>query len=197
MHTAGCYTRRVDTLHPKQIRRRLLIALYGRYLEDPLEMLEPAFFLRDQGVSRRDLVPNMHYLSDRGLVELMLGYNPPLFAGVRITAKGIDLVENRFEFNRLFPPELGEEESAQADVPVLVERLVFEIDMAQADGETRHALIRDVNFIRDEIARPVLRWRIEVIRTVIGWMREAVRDAAVELPSLDPLEARLLETAHH
>lgn len=173
--------------HPKHIRRRIMTILYERYLQDPLEMLAPEDFLGPEGVQREELVANIHYLADRKLVELMIGYNPPLFAAARITADGIDLVENRFLFNLRFPPELGEVEEAFAEVPTLVERLSEEAEFAPVDGEARLALLRDIQFLRDEIARPVHRWRREVIETVLGWITGAVEDVEQHLPSMQPL----------
>lgn len=158
--------------------------LYGRYQQDPLEMLVPEDFLGPDGVHRDELVANIHYLADRKLVELMIGYNPPLFAAARITADGIDLVENRFLFNLRFPPEPGALDEAFADLPVLVEQLVEEAEFAPLDGEARMALLRDVQFLRDEIARPAPRWRREVIATVLGWIEAAARAGEAEMPTL-------------
>ena len=109
--------------HPKGVRRRLLLTLYERYLKNPLEMLGPEDFLSD-GFGREELLANIHYLSDSKLVELMMGYSPPWFAATRITAAGIDLVENRFDFDLRFPPAPNEDASIDgADILYLIERL--------------------------------------------------------------------------
>jgi len=179
--------------HPKSVRRRLLTLLYERYFEQPLDMLSPEDLLEDGSLTREDLLANVHYLNDRGLIELMIGYNPPMFAAARITAKGIDLVENHYEFNLLFPVEPGEQEEDMAELPLLVERLVEEADYAPVDGEARRSLLRDVQYLRDEVARPVSRWRPEVINTVIRWISEQVNDTGQELPSLVKIKAYLLE----
>ena len=183
----SCYTAYMEGIHPKTIRRYILQILYRRYLEDPLEMLAPEDFFADARIGRKDLVANIHYLHDRGLVELMIGYNPPLFAAARITAKGIDMVENTFEFNLYFPPGMDELAVAAASAPVLMERLVQEAEFAALDGEARHSLLRDVQFLRDELARPEPRWRRDVIGTVFTWIAAQVADSAEELPSLAPL----------
>ena len=187
--------RPIAEAHPKSVRRRLLTILYKRYLEDPLDMLSPEDILAHGTVERADLVANMHYLSDRGLVELLTGYNPPLFAAARITADGIDIVENRYEFNLRFPPEPGQEEKDRAEIPVLVEQLLEEAEFSPVDGEERHALIRDIQFLRDEIARPAPRWRTQVIRTVLDWIEGHIRhcDEPLDavLPTLSALRAAL------
>ena len=185
----------MSSQHPKSVRRRLLTILYERYFEEPLNMLSPQDLLEDGAITREDLLANMYYLSDRGLVELMIGYNPPMFAAARITAKGIDLVENHYEFNLLFPVKPSEQEEDMAELPFLVERLVEEADYAPLDGEARHALLRDVQYLRDEIARPVSRWRPEVITTIIRWIGQHLQDPEQSLPSLikirDHLRKRL------
>jgi hypothetical protein len=173
--------------HPKTVRRRILIILYERYLRDPLDMLTPQDILETRAVSREDLIANVHYLNDKGLIELMMGYNPPLFAAVRITAKGIDLVENTFEFNLQFPPEPGEAEHLMAGVPLLIERLVAEADFSALDGEERKCLLRDVQYLRDELMRRPDRWRMNVIETVIGWIAGYFDDPDECPPSLGAL----------
>jgi len=170
--------------HPKTVRRRLLTILYERYLQDPLEMLSPEDLLADGTVERADLVANMHYLHDRHLVELMIGYAPPMFAAARITADGIDLVENRFEFNLRFPPAPDEQEEAFAALPYLLERLLEEADFSPLDGEARRCLLRDVQFLRDEISRPASRWRREVIEQVLAWIAGNFEAPESVLPSL-------------
>ena len=170
--------------NPKGVRRRMLLILYERYLKDPLDMLSPDVLMEDGTITREDLVPNAYYLNDRGLVELMIGYNPPMFAAARITANGIDLVENQYEFNLRFPGDLQEMEQTLSELPLLVERLVEEADLSPLDGEARKSLLRDVQYLRDEFARPVHRWRHEVIDAVLGWMAEPFENVDEVLPSL-------------
>jgi len=150
----------MNTPHPKHVRRLLLERLYERYMHDPLGMLGPPDLLDGGIVSRESLIPNIHYLHDRGLVELMLGFSAPMFDGARITADGIDLVENTSEFGLRFPQSLDDEEALSAGVPVLMERLVEEADLCALDGEARRALLRDIQYLREELARPLRRWRV-------------------------------------
>lgn len=177
----------MQVTNPKSVRRRILTILYEHYLADPLEMLAPEDVLEDGTILREDLLANIHYLGDRGLVELMIGYNPPMFAAARITADGMDLVENRFEFNLRFPPELDELEETMAGVPLLMERLVAEADFSSVDGEKRKCLLRDIQYLRDELARPAERWRRNVIETVCSWIDDYFANRDEVLPSLSEL----------
>lgn len=177
----------------KRVRRVLLTTLYHAYFEDPLNVLGPEDFLELDGIDRDALIGNMYYLGDRGLVELKMGYQPPLFASARITADGIDLVENETEFEMRFPSELNADELILVSVPYIVERLVEEAELTPLDGEARRALLRDIQYLRDEIARPANRWRTEVIEKVIGWIHDDTGDSGEGLASLDSLRAALAE----
>jgi len=154
-------------------------------------MMMPEDLLEDGTVARGDLVPNVFYLNDRGLVKLMIGYNPPMFASVHITAKGIDLVENHYKFNLLFPAVPTPEEAETAALPLLVERLVEEADFAPLDGEARMSLLRDVQYLRDELSRPVARWRPQVLASVLKWIGGHFDDPGAHVPSLGKIRGIL------
>ncbi len=184
----------MNTPHPKHVRRLLLERLYERYMRDPLGSLTAVELLDDAIVNRESLIPNIHYLHDRGLVELMLGFSAPMFDGARITADGIDLVENTSEFGLRFPQRLDDEEALSAGVPVLMERLVEEADLCALDGEARRALLRDIQYLREELTRPLRRWRVAVIRAVLGWIEGYFESGEEGLPSFE--DFRTLIGAH-
>ncbi len=175
----------MDTPHPKHVRRLLLERLYERYMRDPLGSLTPSELLDNAIVVRENLIPNIHYLHDRGLVELMMGFSAPLFDGARITANGIDLVENTTEFGLRFPRQLDDEEALSAELPILMERLVEEAELSALDGEARRALLRDIQYLRDELARPLHRWRAAVIGAVLEWIDGHFASGEDCLPSFE------------
>lgn len=156
-------------------------------------MVEPERLLPTVAGDRRDLMFNMHYLADRGLVEMMLGYRPPLFSGARITANGIDLVENRTLFDAKYPPLPDRCEAERADLPLLLAQLADEAEFCAVDGEIRRALLRDVAYLQDEAARPAARWRAGVMLAVLhgisGMLPEAGNGG--ELPSLETVSRRI------
>jgi hypothetical protein len=181
----------MDVRHPKQVRRKVLIGLYEQYRADPLNMLTPEEVMAASDITREELIGNIYYLQDRGLVELMTGYAPPLFAAARLTADGVDLVENRFEFDRRFPPALDELEDRAAILPHLLEKLAWEADFVALDGEARHALQRDVQYLRDELARPARVWRVQVITAVLTWIEERFDTPEAHLPSVGELRGHI------
>lgn len=168
----------------KALRRMILELLYQSYLEDPLRMVEPEVFFASPPLDRVNIVPNMHYLSDRKLVEMMMGYTPPMFSAVRITAAGIDLVEHRFNFNLQFPPDHSEGESA---IPALLESLVEEGDFLPVDGLARRQLLGDIVFLREELSRPAERWRPALVEVLLGAIEAHGVQAGQPLRALTPL----------
>ncbi|MBI1320071.1 MAG: hypothetical protein GC168_14165 [Candidatus Hydrogenedens sp.] len=180
----------MDYRHPKAVRRLLLRILYESYMRDPLNMLSPQDFF-DRGLDKQDLAVGMHYLRDAQLAEVMLGYVPPLFNAARITPAGIDLVENRMQFDLRFPEMPGQEEARASTIPGLLERLVAEADLCPLAWSERRALLRDVHYLRDELARPVEQWREHVVSAMMDWIAEPFDDVASVLPVYDELQDAL------
>lgn len=153
-------------------------------MRNPLDMLGPSDFAEEPGLSREALVVNIHYLHDSGLAELMVGYNPQSFSAVRITARGIDLVENRYEFNRRFPAQPLDADFAMSEAVRLAEALEEEIDLAPLDWDTRQGLRQDVGFLRQELARPAELLRKPAVEAVVSWIEAALAGTEETLPSL-------------
>lgn len=171
----------------KAIRRAILELLYQTYLDDPLRMVEPEAFLESPHIDQVSIVPNMHYLTDRKLVEMMMGYRPPMFSAVRITAQGIDLIENRFLFDLQFPAAATPGQAGLESIPALLERLVEEGDFAPIDGIGRKQILRDILYLREELSLPPDRWRMETVRAIIGGIKNQGAKADYVLPSLEEL----------
>ena len=165
-------------------RRALLTLLYDRYFQDPLDMLDPDDLMSLGQLTREELVASAYYLHDCQFIELMMGYNPPLFAAARITAKGIDLVEDHYAFNLRFPPESQLHDQDMGAVPVLMEKVMTEIDNVALDRESRVCMVRDAQYLREELARSPQQWRTDVIRAVISWIERWFTDPYEEAPSL-------------
>jgi len=181
--------------HPKSVRRWILEKLYERYLENPTEMLGPEDFLESGKIDKKQLAANIHYLYDRDFVELITGYNPPLFVATRITPKGIDLIEDSREFDRLFPPFPEGIEEETAEILETIEQLVIEADLTPLDGEVRKSLQRDIQYLRDELSRPARYWRHHVINQILQWIEESTQTLNKNeyMQSLYPLKKQVEE----
>ena len=170
----------------KALRRMILELLYVSYLDDPLRMVEPEAFWASPPLDRTNIVPNMHYLADRKLVEMMMGYCPPMFSAVRITATGIDLVEHRFAFDLQFPAAHG---GPASEIPALLERLVEEGDFLPIDGVARRQLLGDILFLREELTHPADRWRPALVRALLDAIEAHRARSGQPLEALAPLSA--------
>jgi hypothetical protein len=145
-------------------------------MQTPLDMLSPTDFVNDADIPRDQLLINIHYLHDSGLVELMIGYTPQSFNATRITAKGIDLIENPYQFDMRFPREPESDQSTLSQLILLVENLVEDADLAPTNGETRHRIQRDVQTLRIELSRPAQHWRKDVLHDITNWLETALQE---------------------
>ncbi len=176
-------------LHPKTVRRRILEFLYDGYLASPLRLYEPKDILATGRVPKDTLFVNACYLHDRGLIEVKHGYTPGMFEAARIVPAGVDFVESRVLFDTTFPPDPSDLEEAARLLPSLMERLVEEADFAPLDGEERVTLLRDVQYLREELSRPVERWRRLVVWTFLSWLEGYRADGELVLPTLPEVRA--------
>ena len=183
-----------QTATPKQIRRRLLLSLYRRYLEDPLQMVTPEDILEEGQIRRNQLAANAHYLNDRGLLEMMMGYKPPLFAAVRISPKGIDLVEDYEAFNRLFPESDTNGFDTQRKTLSYVYKLAAEIEAHDLPPALRAWIMDDVKELRTLLRASPERWSAADVRTRLAWLEHDLTEhIGVTSPALLALRDHLAE----
>ena len=175
---------------PRQIRARILTVLYETFQRDPLVMMTPSD-IADAAQLRMDVLSsNCHYLHDRNFIELMMGYNPPLFAAARIAPEGIDLYEDRKRFNRFFKEDSADAADTVAGVIPLVLSLGREAETAPIAGLKREWLLADVTRLRDLLRRPQDAWDADEIRAAMQWL-EAQTGTEAPLPSLAALRQAL------
>lgn len=166
--------------------------LYKSFMEDPMQMLTPTDITDTGKVTIKELIPCAHYLHDRNLIELMMGYNPPLFAATRIAPEGIDLVEDPFELDKHFPRELTAENATVADMIKIVLQVMDEAEATPLEGKRRDWLLNDIDALRSELVEPEPLWRADVILSRLQWL-DGFFDDDETLPSLGELRAILHE----
>ncbi len=173
--------------NPKETRGRILTVLYHTFHRDPLVMMTPSD-IADAGHLRMDeLSASCHYLHDRSFIELMMGYNPPLFAAARIAPEGIDLYEDRKRFERLFTEAPATHANLTAGVIPLLLGLAHEAEASALTGLTREWLLADITRLRDLLRRPQDTWDMDHVRDALQWLAgQAGQDSP--LPSLAALE---------
>jgi hypothetical protein len=171
---------------PKHARRVILTVLYESYQRDPMFMMTPSDMADASALLIDDLAPNCHYLHERDFIELIMGYNPPLFAAARIAPEGIDLYEDRTRFERLFSRGPGaRSEDTHALIPLLMS-LAQEAESTRLEGLRREWLLRDVTRLRDLVRGPEKDWDADAILTALGWLKGFTQDG-VAMPSLDKI----------
>ncbi|UCF69868.1 MAG: hypothetical protein JSW49_06615 [candidate division WOR-3 bacterium] len=94
------------------IRRKMLQLLYESFMEHPYNRMTPKELREPLGIGLKELHFNIIYLEEKGYVELSKPLEGSIFVGARITPRGVDLIEDEYEFNVLFP-----EQTSASSVP--------------------------------------------------------------------------------
>ena len=177
--------------NPKVVRRSIMEILYDSYQVDPLHMLSPYDLAEHKTVVLEDLTPNCHYLHDRSLIEMMVGYNPPMFDAVRIAPKGIELYENIRAFDKEFPAAATESRGAPNVIPLMMQ-MGREAEACRTEGLRREWLMKDISHLRDELRRPDEEWRSDAILRDLRWLQGFLEEGGeFELPTLAELRSIL------
>lgn len=165
-----------------------MTVLYESYQRDPMIMMTPSDIADAGPLLIDELSPNCHYLHDRNFIELMMGYNPPLFAAARIAPEGIDLFEDRKRFGRMFSRDDGvHSEDTSALIPLMM-ALAHEAEAAPLAGLRRDWLLRDVTRLRELVRGPERDWDPESILNAVEWLKGFV-GPEVKLPALVDIDA--------
>ena len=87
------------------VRRKIMALLYDRFRAFPYAFTEFEAIEEVCNASGQEVNWNLVYLEKSGYLELNKTADsfPLVATGAALTAKGIDLVENRTEFDRRFP----------------------------------------------------------------------------------------------
>ncbi|GAH26409.1 unnamed protein product [marine sediment metagenome] len=91
-----------------KIRRQILKMAYERFKEHPYYRITPKELEDALNIGFKELNYNIIYLDEKGLIELQKPLEGSIFVGVRISSKGIDLVEDECRFDIMFPADKGE-----------------------------------------------------------------------------------------
>ncbi len=135
-----------------QIRRRILEMVYERCREHPYHRVTPKEFRTELNIGLKDLHFNIIYLEEKGYLELQKPLEGSLFVGARITPKGIDLIENEYQLDLMFPIE--KEDMIPTNV---FEEFNLLNDAIMADGnmikDLRELITENINEIQNELKK--------------------------------------------
>lgn len=154
----------------RAVRRKILLALYEAYQTHPHLMLSPREVMDATGVTYDELPRNIFYLEERGLVECLKGFGTVLFGAAKLTARGVDVVEDDQALNELFPVNGATVLSPTDELSELFERIRIAARMAPLGQEEIETLTDELEYVRRSSSRTKTHERMTKIETVLGWI---------------------------
>jgi hypothetical protein len=136
-----------------EIRRRILEIAYQRFQGNPYDRVTPAEFKDALDINLKELHFNIVYLEEKGYLELQKPVEGTLFVTARITVKGIDLVEDAYQLDMVFPVK---QDTARVQVNVFKEfdLIVDKINASDSIGAgTRELIVEEVREIQQELKK--------------------------------------------
>jgi DNA-binding MarR family transcriptional regulator len=137
-----------------EIRRKILEMLYERFEEHPYHRITPKEFRETLNIDLKNLNFNIIYLEEKGHVELQKPLEGSIFVGARITTKGIDLIEDEYQFNITYPVTRPRR-SARKDFLQEFDALIKKIQSLNTmNGDTKELIIEEIIEIKSELKKP-------------------------------------------
>jgi len=132
------------------LRRKILEMVYERFKEHPYYRITPKEFKESLNISLKELHYNIIYLEEKGLIELQKPLEGSIFVGARITPKGIDLVEDEYQFDIMFP--LSRQEKPVMNTSHEFNTLIKDIESTDSmSHELREIIIEEIKDIHNEL----------------------------------------------
>jgi len=171
-----------------EIRRKILQILYESFTEHPYNRITPKEFKEMLGIGLRELHFNIIYLEEKDYVELSKPLEGSVFAGARITPKGIDLVEDECEINVLFPVQCSASPISN-DILKRFDSLLQETgEITDLSNDSKELVIEELKRIQTELKKnepsySEIKMNVDRIRerNLIIWQKliDIIRDPAV------------------
>jgi hypothetical protein len=136
-----------------EIRRKILEMTYELFKEHPYYRLTPKDFREKLDIGTKDLHFNIIYLEEKGYLELQKPLEGSIFVGARITTKGVDLIEDPFQFDMAFPAN-PDTSAMQINVFKEFDLLIDRINALDEIGkEQKEIITEEVREIQKEMKR--------------------------------------------
>jgi DNA-binding MarR family transcriptional regulator len=137
-----------------EIRRKIIELLYERFKEHPYHRITPKEFREVLHIDLKTLYYNIIYLEEKGYIELQKPLEGSLFVGARITTKGIDLIEDEYQFNIVYPVARPKR-TARRDFLQKFYRLIKKIESIDTiNNDTKELIIEELIEIKNELKKP-------------------------------------------
>lgn len=152
-----------------EIRRRVLEMAYAKFQEHPYYRITPGEFKDQLGITLRELNYNIVYLEEKGYLELQKPLEGNLFVGARITPKGVDLAEDTYLLDTLFPVP-DDTTPAQLNVFKELDLLVDQLSAPEKPSRDAHELaLEELRAIQHEIKKVTPSYR--AVRNMLDHLR--------------------------
>ncbi|MCX7994478.1 MAG: hypothetical protein N3A65_01730 [candidate division WOR-3 bacterium] len=136
-----------------EIRRKILEMVYEKFKEHPYYRITPKEFKEALNIDLKTLNFNIVYLEEKGYIELEKPLEGSLFVGARITSKGIDLVEDEYQFDITFPVD-KDTSAMQINVYKEFNLLIEKISTDEKiSSNTKEILIEEIREIQKELKK--------------------------------------------
>ncbi|MEO0126865.1 MAG: hypothetical protein ABIL44_03835, partial [candidate division WOR-3 bacterium] len=136
-----------------EIRRKILEMAYEKFKEHPYYRITPREFKEALNIDLKTLNFNIVYLEEKGYIELQKPLEGSLFVGARITSKGVDLVEDDYQFDITFPVT---SDTSAMQINIFKEFNLL-IDRVNTDekisGDIKEILIEEIKEIQKELKK--------------------------------------------
>jgi len=137
----------------REIRRKILENLYKRFKEHPYYRLTPKELQETLHINLQELNYNVIYLEEKGYIELQKPLEGSIFVGARITTKGIDLIEDEYQFNAMFSvnqTSVGPESNIFQDFTALIHNTQ---SAPNIDINIKELIIEEIKEISNELQK--------------------------------------------
>ncbi len=136
-----------------EIRRKILIMAYEKFKEHPYYRITPKEFKEALNIDLKTLNFNIVYLEEKGYIELQKPLEGSLFVGARITSKGVDLVEDDYQFDITFPVT-SDTSAMQINIFKEFNLLVDKVNTDEKiSGDIKEILIEEIREIQKELKK--------------------------------------------
>lgn len=157
----------------RAVRRRILFALYEVYQINPQTMLSPKEVMEAAGITHDGLARNIFYLEEHELVECLKRFGTTPFGAAKLTAKGVDIVEDEHKLNELVPVKGQAPADPTDELAELFERIRTDAHNAPLGQEDIESLIDELEFLQKSLTRARTDERAEKIQTVLRWISDS------------------------
>lgn len=163
------------------IRRRIIEMVFERFKEHPYYRITPSEFKEVLGITLKQLYYNVAYLAEKGYLDLQTPLEGSFFVGARITAKGIDLIEDDLQFDIIFPrPEqLTTPDNVMAGLALIQNSITIVNDIQK---ETKELLIEGINDLMNELSQPGPSYH--TVKTLVALIRQRHEDTGHRVSAL-------------